>query len=71
MTRTDAMRVDSEADIWERVFRPERGNLQPEAARSILQLSLAPEDRDRMHELAVKGQAGELTARESAELDDY
>ena len=71
MSRTDAITVNSEAAIWERVIQPERSDLNPEAARSILQLSFAENDRNRMHELALKGQEGKLTPDEAAQLDNY
>jgi hypothetical protein len=61
----------SEVAIWGRVLQPESGNLSPEVARSILKLELGEQDRARMHELAVRGQAGNLTEAEDAELETY
>lgn len=60
-----------ETAILSRIIRPERDDLSPEAARSILQLAFDEQDRARMHELAQKAQIGELTAEEQAELDGY
>lgn len=37
----------------------------------ILRLSLSPQERARMHELAAKNQGGSLTVEEGSELDDY
>ena len=46
--------VPTEADIFRRIFEPDKPNLSPEAARSILQLDFQPEDRDKMNALAEK-----------------
>lgn len=62
---------DRRAQILGRMFRPERGGLSSEAAQAILAIRLPPEDRDRVDELAAKARAGELTADEQAELDEY
>jgi hypothetical protein len=61
----------TEADVFRRVFEPEKPNLSPAAARSILQLDFKSEDRDRMNALAAKAQRGSLTKEENAELDTY
>lgn len=61
----------SEIAIWERVIHPERGDLPADAARFFLNLEFEAEDLQRMHELAVKGQAGELTADEAEVLRNY
>ena len=53
-----------EAAILSRLIRPERADLSPEAARSILKLEFDDEDRARMHALAAKAQRGELTDAE-------
>jgi hypothetical protein len=57
--------------VLSRVIRPERDDLSPDAARSILNLSFEQADLDRMHELAVKGQEGELTEEEQAQVAEY
>jgi hypothetical protein len=61
----------SESAIWARVIHPERGDLPPEVARFFLDLAFEQNDIDRIHELLVKNQAGELSAAESEELRDY
>ncbi len=61
----------SEIAIWERVIHPERGDLPPEAARFFLNLAFDQDDLDRMHELAVKNQEGELAADEAEALRNY
>lgn len=60
-----------EAAMWLRLIRPEQDNLTEDAARSFLLWSSGEEDRHRMHELAVRNKAGDLTSDEEAELDDY
>jgi hypothetical protein len=67
MTRTS----ESPVTIFSRVFNPEKIDLSPEAAESLLKLAFDQADRDRMHELAVKNQADKLTAEERAELNNY
>ena len=60
-----------EAAILSRLIRPERADLSPEAARSLLKLDFDDHDRARMHELAGKAQDGTLTGADEAELDNY
>ncbi len=62
---------DGEAAILGRLIRPERDDLSPDAARSILKLAFEDEDRARMHALAVKAQQGVLTGAEETELASY
>jgi hypothetical protein len=62
---------NSEAAILSRVLQPEEDNLPAAAARALLKWHFAQQDRDRMHELAVKNQAGRLTAPERRELEGY
>jgi hypothetical protein len=57
--------------VLSRIIRPERGDLSPEAARSLLKLAFEPGDLERMHELAFKQQKGGLTQGEQAELAEY
>ena len=59
------------AAIWSRLIRPERNDMNPEAARFFLDLEFDQQDLDRMHELAVKNQADELSADEVVELQNY
>ncbi len=62
---------NNEADILSRVIQPGHNGLSLAAARALLKLEFPGDDRRRMHELAVKNQAGDLTAAERRELDDY
>ncbi len=65
------MAVNTQATIWDRVIEPEREDLSPDAARSILRLDFRAQDRERMLELAAKGQAGTLLPIEVAEAEEY
>ncbi len=62
---------NSEADILARVIQPGRGDLPPAAAKALLKLGFTEQDRERMHELAVKNQDDGLTEAERRELDSY
>jgi hypothetical protein len=63
--------ADSESAIWERVIHPERGNLPVEAARFFLNLAFDDDDLQRLHELAVKQQAGALSEDDAAALANF
>lgn len=68
--KAEALSPTTEAAIWTRVIHPE-GELPPEAARAILQLSLPPDDVARMHALSAKARAGTLTPEEQAAMDNF
>jgi hypothetical protein len=57
--------------ILSRVLQPDKPTLSPEAARALLTLEFGQEDRERMHQLALKAQEGRLTAQEEVELENY
>src|SRR5205807_2224226 len=59
-----------EAVILNRLVKPEQ-KLSQAAARALLRLDFDKEDRARMHALALKNQADELTAKEEIELLSY
>ena len=61
----------TEGAIWSRLLRPGRKALSLEAARSFLRLEFAPEDKERMRELAAKARDGSLTAAEQDEISKY
>src|SRR5947209_1641772 len=65
------MTPNSEAAIWTRLIQPERDDLSADAARSILRIEFTEQDKQRMHELALKNQEGSLTESEQAEIDNY
>jgi hypothetical protein len=63
--------VSHDAVILDRVVKPNRADLSLEVAQAFLQFEFGQKDRDRMHELAVKGQEGTLLNDEQAELESY
>lgn len=62
---------NTDAAILARILGPEQPSLPPEAARVFLALRFPQSDLDRMHELAVKNQVGELTELDQRELEAY
>lgn len=65
-----AVADNTEAAIWERVIHPQ-GRMTQSAARRILEMAFTEEEKVRMHDLALKNQAGALSPAEQAELDNY
>lgn len=63
--------LNSEAAILSRAIRPEEGNLSPDAAKSLLSISLPESDQRRALDLSAKAREGALTPAEAAELDNY
>ena len=62
--------IGDEAAILNRLIRPKE-KLSRAAARALLRFNFDEADRARMHELALKNQADELTAKEETELQSY
>jgi len=58
----------TEAEIWTRTIMPEKNDLSPVAARSLVELTLAEGDKARMNDLARKNREGVLTDDERKEL---
>jgi hypothetical protein len=48
----------TEAEIWNRTIMPEKNDLSPVAARSLVELTLAEGDKARMNDLARKNREG-------------
>jgi hypothetical protein len=71
MRTTETEATTSEAAIFSRVFTNGKQALTPRLARYLLGLTFSAEDKARMHELAVKNQAGALAAAEQEELHNY
>jgi hypothetical protein len=65
------MPVRTEAEVFSRVFQPEKPNLSAQAAQSILALDFCAEDRARVNELAEKARQGKLSKREDDELETF
>ena len=62
--------IGDEAAILNRLIRPTE-KLSRAAARALLRFSFGETDRARMHELALKNQADELTTQEEIELQSF
>jgi hypothetical protein len=60
-----------EAAILGRLAGSHDPSLSPAAAKGLLTLEFDPADKDRMHELAAKARAGNLTPEEQAEVEAY
>jgi hypothetical protein len=60
---------NSDAELFLRLWDEHR--LTPTLARHLLKLQFDERDRMRMHDLAVKNQAGKLSAAKRRELDNY
>ena len=63
--------ADRGSEILIRAIKPDAAGLSADAARAMLKFRLGQHDNDRVNELAAKARAGDLTAAERAELDDY
>jgi hypothetical protein len=61
---------ESEVTILSRVLVDGK-DLSPEQAHYFLELGFGEEDKARMHDLAVRNQAGALSAQEQEELVAY
>ncbi len=65
------MSAVSEAEILSRIIEPDKPALSLELARMVLQWDFPGEDRRRMHELLEKAKAGNLSAEEKAQAENY
>ncbi|HEV8062325.1 MAG TPA: hypothetical protein VGP68_20770 [Gemmataceae bacterium] len=61
----------NEVTIFGRLIESGGKALSPQAARYILAIKFQPEERTRMHELAIKAQEGTLSPAEEIEIDSY
>ena len=61
----------SEIAILARVLGNGRGQLPPDVARYVLNLSFSDDDKARMHDLAVRNQQDALSPAEKEELFAY
>jgi hypothetical protein len=61
----------SEAAIFGRALRPERGDLPVSVAKALLAVDLAEVDKERAKALSAKAREGDLTPDERAELERY
>lgn len=68
---TATIRPPGESAIWRRVVDRTQLALSQAAARAILRLDFDAVDRRRMHQLAARNRAGQLTHAEEQELDNF
>jgi hypothetical protein len=61
----------SDIAILKRILDPITQTLSAETAQALLALAFPPADRERLHALLVKNQAGALTPAEQQELESY
>ena len=61
----------TEADILNQVVAPDQPDLNPEAARSLLDLCFTDDAQDRMRELMDKNNKGTITEAEQSEMQKY
>jgi hypothetical protein len=61
----------TEGAIWSRLLQLQTNGLSLGAARSLLRLDFAPEDKESMRELAAKAREGLLSADEGEEIRNY
>lgn len=71
MVRATRTVADHEITIFGRLIESGSGALPPQVAQYILALDFRPEERARMHELAMKAQEGTLTAEDELQIDSY
>ena len=62
--------IGDEAAILNRLIRP-NAKLSQAVARAFLRFSFDEADKARMHDLALKNQADQLTIKEERELQSY
>jgi len=65
-----AVIAHSEADIWERIIRPD-APMSKVTARKIQSLDLSEADHAKVQELAERNRAGKLSEEESDLLDHF
>jgi hypothetical protein len=68
MSTTTTQTHDTEATILGRVLGNEHGQIPPEVARYLVDLTFSDRDQARMHDLAVRNQQGALSPAEKEEL---
>jgi hypothetical protein len=61
----------TESGLIAKLFSGERSAMDKEAAKYFLQIEFPTADRQRMHDLGEKAQAGTLSPDEEQELDRY
>jgi hypothetical protein len=62
---------NSASAIWRRTIETRRFELDPAAARALLQLRFSRMDLKRADDLVAQARSGRLTVSEERELEDY
>jgi hypothetical protein len=65
------MIATSEAAIFSRIIDGDKPELPPSVARLILKWEFSGDDRNRMHSLLEKAEAGTLTRAEREQAENY
>ena len=63
--------ITSDAAVFGRMIKSDRGDFSPTAAREILSLRFDEADQERMNLLTLKAQDGALTVEEQAEVESF
>lgn len=66
-----AQKTNTSAKILGRLIMPQKSQLSPDAARSILELRFQSADQVKVDRLSTKAREGSLTPTERAELEEY
>ena len=66
-----ATNLEAESEILERVISPNKSDLSPDAARSLLKMRFRASDTRRMNQLAAKARRGTLSPDEERLLHSY
>jgi hypothetical protein len=61
----------TEADILAEIIGPDHADLNPQAARSLLELKVGKDSEKRIRQLLKKNNRGTITADERATLEKY
>ena len=61
----------TEAAIWERIIRPDGGEMSKDTARAILRFTISDDDRESMNAMLAKAKAGRISPAEELELDEF
>ena len=61
----------TEAAIWERIIRPDGGEMSADTAKAILRFKIPDADRANMSDLLAKAKAGAISPVENLELDEF
>ena len=61
----------TEAAIWERIIRPDGGEMSKDTAKAILRFTISDDDRKRRDIMLGKAKAGLISPAEVLDLDEF